>query len=115
MTYCLLLGLGLGVLAGANLMIATAGDLRGGLAGIAIGLTAGAIGGIARTLYLRRNAPASHSDAPRAWPWPMAALAATPAVIGGFVQVAGGPALLSLALLGCSIILLAELSRRQRR
>lgn len=31
MTYCLLLGLGLGVLAGANLMIATAGDLRGGL------------------------------------------------------------------------------------
>ena len=60
MTYCLLLGLGLGVLAGANLMLATGGDPRGGLAGIAIGLTAGTIGGIARTLYLRRNAPTSH-------------------------------------------------------
>lgn len=115
MTYCLLLGLGLGVLAGANLMIATGGDLRGGLAGIAIGLTAGAIGDAARTLYLRRNAPASQPDGPQAWPWPTAALAASPAVIGGFVQAAGGPALVSLALLGCSIILLAALSQKQHR
>ena len=104
-TYCLVLGLGLGVLSGINLMIASDRDLMAGVLGITIGLSVGAVGGILRTLYLRHKEPAEVSDSASPWPWATTALVVAPAVLGGLVRAAGGPAIVSLVLLACSAIL----------
>ena len=104
-TYCLILGLGLGVLSGANLMLASDGDLMAGVLGVTIGLSVGAVGGVLRTLYLRRQEPAEASDDASPWPWTTTALVVAPSVLGGLVRAAGGPAIVSLLLLTCSAIL----------
>ncbi len=53
----MLLGLGLGVLGGINLMVANDGNFRVGLLGIAIGLSVGCAVGIIRVIYLRYSPP----------------------------------------------------------
>jgi hypothetical protein len=97
-------GLGLGVLSATNIMLATGGDLFGGLVGIAIGLTIGVVGGILRLIYLNHSAliPASNLRGS----WTMAVSAVTLVVIGSFVRAAGGPALVYLSLLGVSVVIL---------
>lgn len=113
MTAWLLFGLGMGVLAGTNIMLATNGAFIGGLLGIAIGLTVGFVGGILRLLYLNRIASAATSNV--TLPWSLAAIPIALAVIAGFVRLVGGPAPVYLSFLGLSAatLFLLAFSRRQ--
>ncbi len=115
MAACMLLGLGLGVLGGINLMVANDGNFRVGLLGIAIGLSVGFAGGIMRVTYLRYSSPSTSAPllkdvAAQAQRIVVIALA----VVSGLVRAAGGPPLIYLPLLGGSLVLLTFVLVRGR-
>ncbi len=112
----MLLGLGLGVLGGINLMVANDGNFRVGLLGIAIGLSVGFAGDIIRVIYLRYSSP-STTSAPLPKDVPAQAqriVVIALAVVSGLVRAAGGPPLIYLPLLGGSLVLLTFVLVRGR-
>ncbi len=111
----MLLGLGLGLLGGINLMVANDGNLRVGLLGIAIGLSVGFAGGIMRVIYLRYSSPSSSAPLPKDVPaQAQRTVVIALAVVSGLVRAAGGPPLIYLPLLGGSLVLLTFVLVRGR-
>ncbi len=111
----MLLGLGLGVLGGINLMVANDGNFRVGLLGIAIGLSVGFAGGIIRVIYLRYSSPSPSASLPTNVPAQAQRIVVIAlAVVSGLVRAAGGPPLIYLPLLGGSLVLLTFVLVRGR-